>query len=215
MKHYWQIITILLAVVLVILSTNSLFVSSEQQEALTPDNEQISNEDVIINSIMSRTSVRHYTDEFITDDQVEKILKAGMSAPTAGNRQPWEFFVVRDTSLIKQFTSVTKYTAPMNESSKLAIIVCGDPEKSFPGDNLYWVQDTSAATENILLATHAMGLGAVWCGVYPGLERVATLKKLLNLPEELTPLNIILMGYPAKEQNIKDKWKPEKVHYIN
>lgn len=213
MKNIWQILTIFLAFALLVVLGASLFDQSEVVAVETVSS--VSNEDIVIESIMTRTSVRKYTDQQIEPEKIEKILKVGMSAPTAGNRQPWEFYVVTDTTIIKQFTKVTKYTAPMNENALTAIVVCGNPSKSFPGnDQLYWVQDASAATENILLATHAMGLGAVWCGVYPGEDRVATLRGLLDIPQELTPLNIIMMGYPAAEPKIKDKWKPEKIHYV-
>ncbi len=209
MKYIWQTITLLLAAVVIILSANML-VNNEQDTQPT-----ISQEDAIIHSIMTRSSVRSYTNQQIEPEKIERILRAGMAAPTAGNRQPWEFYVVTDTTLITQFTKVTKYAAPMNSAALTAIIVCGNPSKSFPEEPLYWVQDCSAASENILLTAHAMGLGAVWCGVYPGEERVTTLKEILNIPAELTPLNIIMMGYPATDATIKDKWKPEKVHYIN
>ena len=207
-KYRWQIITIVLAAIIMVFSISSLFERPAKQV------EQIPTEQVVINSIMTRNSVRKYTDQIITPTQVETILKAGMAAPTAGNRQPWEFYVVRNTNIIKQMTKVTKFAAPMNKNAKLAIVVCGVPSESFPVEPRYWVQDVSAATENILLATHAMGLGAVWAGVYPGEDRVETLRELLNVPERLVPFNIIMMGYPDGEQTIKDKWKPEKIHYV-
>ena len=206
-KYKWQIVTIILAIVVALFSINSLFENTHKEVVQRPDAE------VVLNSIMTRNSVRKYTKQIISPSQVETILKAGMAAPTAGNRQPWEFYVVRDTTIIKQMTKATKYAAPMNESAQLAIVVCGVPSESFPVEPRYWVQDVSAATENILLATHAMGLGAVWCGVYPGEERVAALRELLNVPEKLVPFCIIMMGYPDGKQKVKDKWKPEKVHY--
>lgn len=211
MKYIWQIITILLAAALAILSISTL----SNREKVSPVEVQDSQEDIILNSIMTRTSVRAYTNQKIEPWKIEKILKAGMSAPTAGNRQPWEFYVVNDTSIIKQFVNVTPFSAPMNEEALTAIVVCGVPAASVPNYPEYWVQDASAATENILLATHAMGLGAVWCGVYPVPERVATMREMLSIPEELTPLNIIMMGYPNAEQDVKNKWDTEKVHYVD
>ncbi len=207
-KYKWHFLTIVLAAVVTVLSIDSLFEKPAQPAV------QMSSSEVVINSIMTRNSVRKYTDQIITPAQVDTILKAGMAAPTAANKQPWEFYVVRDTDIIKNMIHVTKYTAPMNESAKLAIVVCGVPSESFPIEPRYWVQDVSAATENILLATHAMGIGAVWCGVYPGEDRVATLRELMNIPERLVPFCIIMMGYPDGPQTIKDKWKPEKIHYI-
>ncbi len=211
MKYSWHIITVTLAAAFVVLAATSLTAPSAQ------NSEPINEEQIILNSIMTRTSVRKYSDETISESTMETILKAGMAAPTAGNRQPWEFYVVRDTDIIRQFTDVTKYTAPMASHAQVAIIACGVPSESFPHEPQYWVQDVSAATENILLAAHAMGLGAVWCGVYPGEDRVATLRQMLNIPEKLIPFNIIMLGYPdpASPTTPKNKWKPSKVHYIN
>ncbi len=207
-----QTITLFLAVAVVILSFNSLFQKNEKVSEVV-----LSAEEVALENIMTRTSVRQYTNERVSEEMVETMLRAGMAAPTAGNRQPWEYYVVRDTNIIKQFSQVTKYAAPMNAYTKLAIIVCGVPSQSFPDAPLYWVQDASAATENILLAAHAIGLGAVWCGVYPREERVDLLRNMISAPSDLVPLNIIMVGHldPNVPIIIKDKWKPEKVHYIN
>ena len=213
-KNIWQIMTLLLAVATVLLSTNSLF-NQSPNSSVEKTEETVSKAQIAQDNIMTRSSVRKYTTEKVSDELVEQMLRAGMAAPTAGNRQPWEFYVVRDTSIIKQMNKVTKFAAPMNEIAQLAIVVCGVPSESFPIEPRYWVQDVSAATENILLSAHAWGLGAVWCGVYPGEERVAVLRSLLDIPEKLVPFNIIMIGHLDKtiEPQIKDKWKPEKVHY--
>ncbi len=210
-KHKWHIVSILLAMALVASSISSLF---EEEKINAPTVVEINEEEVILNSIMTRSSVRNYTGVPVTNAQLETMLKAGMAAPTAGNRQPWRFYVVTNTEIIKQFTKVSKYTAPMNKGAKMAIIVCGVPSESFPYEPEYWVQDCSAATENILLSAHAQGLGAVWCGVFPGLDRVAALREIIDIPSELIPMNIIMVGNPDAEPKIKDKWKPERVHYI-
>ncbi len=208
MKYSWHLLTLLLAVAFIILSTSLLFNDEKPTEV-----EVLNEKEVVINSIMTRTSVRKYTDQEVSNELIEKVLRAGMAAPTAGNRQPWEFYVVRDTNVIKQFPKVTKYADPMAQYTKVAIVVCGVPSESFPTEPLYWVQDASAASENILLAAHALGLGAVWCGVYPGADRVETLRELVDIPEKLTPFNIICIGYPDADPKIKDKWKPAKIHY--
>lgn len=166
---------------------------------------------IVINTIMSRTSVRAYTDQDVSPEQVERLLQAAMSAPTAGNKQPWRFIVIRDKAILQQI-SANLHTMTMAENAPLAIVVCGDTHDTFQGDGFdYWVEDTSAATENLLLAAHAMGLGAVWCGVYPQMKRVEFLRGLLQLPDYLIPLNVIPVGYPAIEQHVKDKWKPKHV----
>ncbi len=171
--------------------------------------------EIVYNSIMTRSSVRQYSDREVSAEIVNKVLRAGMAAPTAGNRQPWAFYVVRDTAILRQFPSVTKYSDPMAQHAQVAIVACGVPSEAFPIEPLYWVQDVSAATENILLSAHALGLGAVWCGVYPGEERVATLRELLGAPEELIPFNIIFLGYPDAEAIVKDKWREDKIYYVD
>ncbi len=210
MKYSWHIVTVLLAASLSILTISML--SDEK----TPDvAESVDEKELIINSIMTRTSVRNYTTAKVSSDDIETILKAGMAAPTAGNRQPWEFYVVRDTNTLRLFSKVSKYTSPMASMASVAIAVCGVPSAAFPSEPRYWIQDVSAATENILLATHALGLGAVWCGVYPGEDRIAILRDLLDIPETLIPFNIIFIGHTDAAPKIKDKWKPEKIHYKN
>jgi nitroreductase len=97
----------------------------------------------------------------------------------------------------------------------LAIVVCGDMSRTMPEEGqAYWIQDTSAATQNILLAAQSMGLGAVWCGIYPIMDRVTSLKRLLKMPEHIIPLNVIPIGYPAETKTPKDKWNPENVQYV-
>ncbi len=218
MKYSLHLLTLLLAVALVVLSVGLLFSDDQPKEQTQSTNitgaDPVDETEVILNSIMTRTSVRKYTQEVIPADAITTILKAGMAAPTAGNRQPWRYIVVNDTNIIKQFIKVSKYTEPMNEIAKTAIIVCGVPSESFPDGPTYWVQDCSAATQNILLATHAMGYGAVWCGVHPGGDRVEALRNILNIPQELVPLNIIMMGVPDADPVIKNKWDASKVQYV-
>lgn len=167
----------------------------------------------VIGNIMTRTSVRTYQDRAVEDEKVETMLRAAMAAPSAGNKQPWKFVVVRDRNTLHEISANLR-TMRMAESAPLAVIVCGDLDNTFPEDGRdYWVEDTSAATENLLLAAHGLGLGAVWCGIYPMKERVAFLQRLLGLPENIVPLNVVPIGYPAEEPTPKDKWKPENVHY--
>lgn len=165
-----------------------------------------------VDNIMTRTSIRAYQDKPVEQERVEALLRAAMAAPTARNMQPWKFIVVTDKELLQQIAD-TINTMTMAAHAPLAIVVCGDLNEALPGEgNGYWVQDASAATENLLLAAHAMGLGAVWCGVYPKSERVAFISRLLELPASIVPLNVIPIGYPAESPNPKDKWKPEKIH---
>lgn len=165
----------------------------------------------VLNAIMTRTSIRQYTDQPIMKAEIEALLRAGMAAPTAVNRQPWHFVAVTDKAKLKELAG---NRGRMLEQCALAIVVCGNMEKALPGKGqAYWIQDCSAATENILLAAHALGLGAVWTGVYPIDERVDAVSKAVKLPENIVPLCVIVIGHPAENPQPKDKWKPENVSY--
>ncbi len=166
-------------------------------------------EKAVLDNIMTRTSVRSYTSQAVEQEKIETLLKAGMAAPTAMNKQPWEFMVITDPAILSQLPDVA-VGMRMAPNAPLAIVVLGDENISGT-----WVIDCSAATENILLAAHAMGLGAVWCGVEPDNDsgRVAKMAELLQLPSGVHALNAIVIGYPDSESTPKDKWKPEKVHY--
>ena len=165
----------------------------------------------VIKNIMTRTSIRKYTDQPIKKADIETLLRAGMAAPTAVNKQPWHFVAVTDKAKLKELSGGR---GGMLEQCALAIVVCGNMEKAMPGKaREYWVQDCSAATENILLAAHALGLGAVWTGGYPMEDRMTTISKALKLPEYIIPLCTIVIGYPAESPTPKDKWKPENVSY--
>ena len=164
-----------------------------------------------INNIMTRTSIRQYTNEPVSKADIETMLRAGMAAPTAVNKQPWHFVVVTDKAKLK---ALSGGRGRMLEQCAVAIVVCGDMEKAMPGKaKEYWIQDCSAATENILLAANALGLGAVWTGVYPMEDRMAAVSKAMKLPETIVPLCTIVIGHPAEQPKPKDKWKPENVSY--
>jgi nitroreductase len=161
-------------------------------------------------SIVNRRSIRKYTDQPVTEEQIAQLLRAAMSAPSAANQQPWRFVVVRNRELLDQIPTFHPH-ASMAPQASLVIAVCGDlsdlriPER--------WVQDCSAATENILLAAHDLGLGAVWLGVYPTDERVDGVRKLLALPEHIMPLSMVAVGYPAEHPPAVDRFDPSYVHY--
>ena len=132
--------------------------------------------------IMTRTSIRAYRDCPVGADTVELLLRAAMAAPSAMNRQPWVFVVVDDKALLQKFADSLQY-AKMAASAPLAVVVCADLTRN-PGASCdWWVMDASAASENLLLAAHAVGLGAVWTGVYPRSERVKAVRTILGLPE--------------------------------
>lgn len=164
----------------------------------------------VIGNIMTRTSVRQYTDRQISADTLETLLKAGMAAPTAVNKQPWAFVVTTGRDALDSLATLQ----PRLKTAAAAITVCGDMTRAIEGEGRdFWVQDCSAATENILLAAHALGLGAVWTGVYPIAERVDDVSRALALSDSVVPMCIIAVGYPLADQEPKDKWDPSKVHY--
>lgn len=163
-------------------------------------------------NILSRVSVRRYTDVPVTDEEITAILHAAMSAPSAVNRQPWEFFVVDDPELLKRLADALPY-AKMAAQAPLAIVVCGSRERFLEGvDDVLWEQDLSAASENILLAAHAIGLGGVWTCLYPHEERIAPVRAILNIPDRLIPFNLIPIGHPEHDHAPMDKWHPDRIH---
>lgn len=169
-------------------------------------------QDAVLENILNRKSVRNYIKgKDVTDEQIEKILRAGMAAPTARNLQPWEFIVVKDKKLLEKLGNESPYGKMLNDAS-CAIIVAGNMDKAGEHKD-FWTQDTSAATENILLEVEALGLGAVWIGGYPKQDRMDIISRALNLPQNVIPLNIISIGYPTGKDKPKDKWKTENIHY--
>jgi nitroreductase len=161
-------------------------------------------------TILTRRSIRQYTAESVPDEVVTDLLRAAMSAPSAGNEQPWQFVVVTDRALLDRVPEIHSYSQ-MLKQAPLGVLVCGDESKlKYAG---YWVQDCSAATQNLLLAAHAKGLGAVWLGIYPKQDRVAAFRELFNLPQEITPLAMVAVGHPAEEKPPADRYDPARVHH--
>ena len=173
--------------------------------------------------IMARTSIRNFTGDPVSKEQLETILKAGMAAPTAMNVQPWRFVVVTDKDKIASVFGAGPRSG-MFTTAGAVIVVCGEttfmrkpfgqpdaPETEQP--NMFWYEDCSAAAENILLAATAMGLGAVWTAGYPAQERIAPIAEALGIPANVLPLCIIPVGVPAEDPAPKDKWKPENIHW--
>ncbi|MBO7491289.1 MAG: nitroreductase family protein [Bacteroidales bacterium] len=168
---------------------------------------------IALDNISTRVSVRSYLDKPVEPEKVEQMLRAGMAAPSAANKQPWHFVVVTERKQLNALAKANPY-ASMLEKAPLAIVVCGNMDKTFEGEaREFWVQDCSAATENILLAANALGLGAVWTGTYPDAKRCKDVSAILKLPANIVPLNTIVIGYPDKENKPKDKWDPKNISY--
>ena len=160
-----------------------------------------------LEAILTRRSIRRYTRESISKEIVQKLLEAGMSAPSACDFQPWHIVVIDDRKILDQIPSFHQHAAMLSETP-LALAICGEPDTS-----RYWQQDCAAASQNILLAAHAIGLGAVWLGLYPRENRTKPLQDLLGLPESIMPLSLIAIGYPAEKKEMQGKFRSEKVHY--
>ncbi|MBQ1737028.1 MAG: nitroreductase family protein [Muribaculaceae bacterium] len=165
-----------------------------------------------IENIMTRTSIRQFKAQPVEQDKVDILLKAAMAAPSALNLQPWHFIVINDKETIALLSGKRPTNAP------LMIAVCGDTDKTMLPDGStklpdFWVEDVSAATENLLLAAHALGLGAVWTGVYPAMDRTAEVANVLNCPQNIVPLAVVRVGYPDESPEPKNKYKEENISY--
>ncbi len=165
-----------------------------------------------LQNIMTRTSVRQFKQQPVEDAKIEALLRAGMASPTSGDMQPWHFVVLKEKKDIERYAASNKYHAEDIKKTPLFIFVCADTTRMTEGQGReLWVQDLSAASENILLAAHAMGLGACWTTIYPIQKKVAGISRTLKLPGNLIPLNGIIIGYPDEPLQPKDKWDEKKI----
>jgi nitroreductase len=163
-----------------------------------------------LTTIFTRRSVRKYSDKPVSDATVKLLLQAAMSAPTAKNTQSWEFVVIRDKKTLAQIPAFHPFGKHIPDC-QVAIVVCGNTK--LEAAKGHWIPDGSNASMSILLAAHSLGLGAVWTTFYPYEDRTAGIRKLLNLPDHIMPLNIIPLGYPVDKRAYQDRFNPAKVHY--
>ncbi len=164
----------------------------------------------ILEGIFTRRSIRQYQPTPVSDELLDKILAAGMAAPSAGNQQPWQFIIIRKRDLLDRIPSISPY-ADMVKQVSTAILVCGDLSlERFKG---YWMQDCCAAVENILLAAHGVGLGAVWTAVYPESSRIEGFRELVGLPEHVIPLALVPIGYPNTPPGSVNRFNRTRIHY--
>lgn len=159
--------------------------------------------------IHARKSVRSYTDQPVTDSQIETLLRAAMAAPSGVDRRPWAFVVLTDIDVKNTLSERLPY-AKMLASAPVAVVVCGDTDKDSHG---LWQLDCAMAAENLLLAAEAIGLGAVYTAVYPDDGRMSAVNETLNLPANIVPLAVIPIGYPQGGEKPKEKWDPTLVHW--
>lgn len=189
---------------LALLATMMLACAPSKTDSSMQENQAVAN-------ILSRKSVRQFTAEPVSEAQIDTLLRCAMAAPSAVNFQPWDFIVVTERALLD--TIGTRYpNTRISENVQVAFVMCGNMEKTFPGAPDFWIDDVSAATENLLLAAHSMGLGAVWCGIFHT-DKVPGLQQILGLPEHIVPLCVVPVGHPAEDPEVKDKYKPENIHY--
>ncbi len=163
-----------------------------------------------MNSILRRRSIRQYTGQKIQDEHIKKILEAAMCAPSAGNEKPWHFIVVKDAQMLERLSQTHRH-ASMIKQAAAAIVVCGDLNSEIKKG--MWIQDCSAATENILIEIEELNLGAVWVGVYPREDRVGYVKNLFNLSNYIIPLSIVSVGYPAEHFEPISRFDKSRIHY--
>lgn len=190
-----------------------------KQEAAT----EVNTADVVMQNILSRKSVRSYNGEAIPDSVMENLLRAAQAAPSAVDRRPWQMVVMTDKS---QYETVFEGNHNMQKfmESGAVIILCADttftaPTRDNPDGpavvqvNQMWRDDLGAVTENLLLAAEAYGLGACWTACYPYIDRMAPVKQALGLPATVVPYSVVPIGYPAGDEQPKDKWDPARIHY--
>ena len=163
----------------------------------------------ILEGILTRRSIRKYTDEVIPQSKIEELVKYGMYAPSARNCQPWHYVLMNDREMFLKVEEFHPH-ARMLKHAQWGIVVCGDVESAHTPE--YMPVDCAAATQNILLAAHAMGYGAVWLGIYPRPDRITALNELLGLPPHIQAFSLISVGCPAQEIPQPERFKPERIH---
>ena len=164
----------------------------------------------LLKAIQTRRSIRKFTDEPVDDNLVEEIIRAGMMAPSAGNEKPWHFVVIRDAKLLKAISAEHLY-ASVVEKAPVAVLLCGDQRAEKYGD--FWDQDCAAATQNMLLVAHSLGLGSVWLGIHPRVQRVSDIRGLITLPAHIVPFSLLPLGYPDEEKGSESRFNRGRIHY--
>lgn len=167
-----------------------------------------------IKAIFTRKSVREFLDRKIPDEDIRKILAAGMSGPSCVNSRQWSFIVVKDKDTLSKMADANGSPARPLRGAALAVLVCGDLERAFSPAPDYWIIDASIAAQNMILAAHDMGIGSVWLGTYPQMDRVREQSRLFKLPETIVPHSIIAFGYPvSQELQERDLYEESRVHF--
>ena len=164
------------------------------------------------NVLLQRRSVRKFLTKKVNKEDIDELMHAAMSAPSAMNSQPWEFYVVQDKETLDKVIGCMRYA---NYGANTAIIVAGNAKRFLPDAmKEFWVQDCSAATENILLRAVELGLGTVWCGAYPNVKCSDALREVIGAKKHIIPLNVILVGHPNGEVEARDQYDENKIHFV-
>lgn len=168
-----------------------------------------------LQSIMNRKSIRKFTEKEISDEDIRTILKAGMSGPTCVNARDWSFIVVKNPETLNKMADANGRPANPLRGAALGILVCGDLDRAFPHAKEYWVIDGAIAAQNMILAAESLGIGSVWLGTWPQMDRVQAQSRLFELPENIIPHSIIAFGYPDEnpDKSNKPDWEEDRVHF--
>lgn len=207
----YKIVSLVLAIALLGTLARLVWVSQAHPAAVSSVK---ADRTVVLENILSRKSVRSFMEQEVSREQLDTLVRAAMAAPTGRDMRPWKFIILDDREVMDSLAVRLPY-AKMLQEAPAAILVCGDMQvtdaQGKPSGN--WTFDCSAASENLLLMAEAMGLGAVWTGVYPYEDRLQTVKEALGLPEHIIPLNLIPVGYPKGETKPKDKYNPDNISF--
>ena len=164
----------------------------------------------LMEALLTRRSVRHYTEEPVTEEQIEKLLHAAMAAPSAGNERPWHFVVLTERRLIDAIPEFHPYSKMLLHAPAALVVIGDESLEKYKG---FWVQDCAATTQNILLAARDQGLGSCWLGLYPLEDRVKAMRKLLGLGDHLIPFCVVALGHPTETPREADRYDASRVHY--
>lgn len=208
----YKIVSLVLGIAL--LATMTRLVAIHRDATTNEPNSVSSTAHAVMSNILSRKSVRSYTHEAVTRSQLDTLVRVAMAAPTGRDMRPWKFIVIDDKAMMQKLANTLPYAKMLTEA-QAAIVVCGDlsitDKEGKPSTN--WAFDCSAATENLLLQAEAMGLGAVWTGVYPYEDRTAAVQSVISLPQNIVPFCLVPIGHPKGEPQPKDKYNKENIHY--
>lgn len=162
-----------------------------------------------LEALKTRRSIRKYTDNKIPEETIKELIKCAMYSPSAFDYQPWHFIVIDKKEIFDKILKAASHAEMIKEASHV-VILCGDSKLE---ENIgLLIQDISAATQNLLLAAHTYGLGAVWVGIYPFEEIVNGIRDVFNLPDNIIPVSMAVLGYPGESPEQPERYKEERVH---